>query len=114
MHIILDECGFIKSKREAHHKFGLGETPRHFLIRKRCRYSSFDKFEDAFNTALDSMQKKSKRSTTNGKMRATQQFVEALVFLVLWLVLQREWRHPLQTVTFVDMGENRLSEKPTA
>ena len=36
---------------------GLGETPRH-LIRKRCRYFLLEKFEDAFDTALDLMQTK--------------------------------------------------------
>ena len=30
---------------------GLGETPRHFVL-KRCRYSSLEKCEDAFDTAL--------------------------------------------------------------
>ena len=44
-------------KQEAHHKVGLGETPRR-LIRKRCRYSSLEKFEDAFDTELDLVQTK--------------------------------------------------------
>ena len=35
----------------------LGETPRHFNL-KRWRYSSLEKFEDAFNTALYLMQTK--------------------------------------------------------
>ena len=39
------------AKQEAHHKVGLGETPRR-LIRKLCRYSSLDKFEDAFDAAV--------------------------------------------------------------
>ena len=43
--------------QEAHHKIGLGEMPRR-LIRKRCRYSSLDQFEDAFDTALDLNAKK--------------------------------------------------------
>ena len=39
-------------RQEAHHKVGLGETPLR-LIRKRCRYSSLDKFrEDAFDAAV--------------------------------------------------------------
>ena len=45
---------------------------------QRCRYSSFEKFEYHFDTALDLMQNP-KRSTTNGKVgkvRATQQFFE--------------------------------------
>ena len=45
----------VEKKQEAHHKLGLGETPRH-LIRKLSRYSLLEKFEDAFNTALDLMQ----------------------------------------------------------
>ena len=45
------------TKQEAHHKVGLGQTRRR-LIRKRCRYSSLEKFEDAFDTALDLMQTK--------------------------------------------------------
>ena len=32
-------------------RWGLGKTPRR-SIRKRCRYSSFQKFEDAFDTVL--------------------------------------------------------------
>ena len=36
---------------------GLGETPRR-LIRKRYRYSSREKIEDAFDTALGLMQTK--------------------------------------------------------
>ena len=39
-------------KQEAHYKMGLGETP-HCLIWKRCQYSSLEKFEEAFDTALD-------------------------------------------------------------
>ena len=42
---------FSPSRQEAHHKVGLGKTPR-CLIRKCCRYSSLQKFEDAFDTAL--------------------------------------------------------------
>ena len=45
------------SQQEAHHKVGLGETPC-CLIRKRYRYSSAEKFEEAFDTALDLMQTK--------------------------------------------------------
>ena len=41
-------------QQEAHHTVGLGETPYH-LIRKRCRYSSLEKFQDVFDTALDLM-----------------------------------------------------------
>ena len=40
---------------QAHHKVGLGETPRHFI--RKCRYSPLEKFEDAL-TALDLMQTK--------------------------------------------------------
>ena len=70
-------------EQEDHHKVGLGETSRR-LIRKRRQYSSLDKFDDAFNTALDLMQK-TKRSTTNGKegkLQETQQSTDALVVLV--------------------------------
>ena len=38
------------NQQEAHHKVRLGETP-HRLSRKRCRYSSLEKFEDAFEAA---------------------------------------------------------------
>ena len=41
----------LEKKREVHHKVGLGETPRR-LIQKRYRYSSRNKFEDAFDTAF--------------------------------------------------------------
>ena len=34
----------------AHHKVGLCDTPRRFVL-VRCRYSSLEKFEDAFDTA---------------------------------------------------------------
>ena len=37
--------------------WGFGETPSR-LIQKRCWYSSLEKFEDAFDTALDLMQTK--------------------------------------------------------
>ena len=37
--------------QETHHKVGLGETPRRFNL-ERCRYSSLEKFEDEFDTAL--------------------------------------------------------------
>ena len=43
-------------QQEAHRKVELGESPRR-LIRKRCRYSSFEESEDAFDTALHLMQK---------------------------------------------------------
>ena len=42
--------------QETHPKMGLGETPRR-LSRKRCRCSSLKKYEDAFDTALQSMRK---------------------------------------------------------
>ena len=38
-------------EQEAQHQVGLGETPRPFVL-KRCRFSSFEKFEDAFDTKL--------------------------------------------------------------
>ena len=44
---LLDETG----KQEGHHTAGLGETPR-LLIRKRCRYSSLEKFEDSFEALI--------------------------------------------------------------
>ena len=45
-----------QTEQEAHHKVGLIETPRR-LIRKRCRYSSIEKFKDAFHAVLHLMQK---------------------------------------------------------
>ena len=61
---------------------GLGKTLRH-LSRKCCRYSSLEKFEDAFDIAFTLYAKKRKRSRTNAKLSkvwATQQLVVALVF----------------------------------
>ena len=43
-----------KFEQEAHPKAGLSETPSS-LIRKRCQYSSLEKLEDAFDTALHLM-----------------------------------------------------------
>ena len=45
----------IITEQEADHKVGLSETPRR-LIWKRCRFSSLEKFEDDFDTALDLVQ----------------------------------------------------------
>ena len=39
------------NKKEDHHKVGRGEMPRR-LIRKLCRYSSLEKFEDTFDAAV--------------------------------------------------------------
>ena len=50
LHIFSDQ----NLQQEAHHMVGLGETPRCFVL-KRCRYSSLEKFEDAFDTALGLM-----------------------------------------------------------
>ena len=47
----LRECRLINKQQETHHKVGLGVTPCR-LIRKRCRFSSLDKFEDAFDAAV--------------------------------------------------------------
>ena len=47
--------GQYENKQEAHHKVRLGGNARR-LIRKRCRFSSFDKSEDAFDTELHFMQ----------------------------------------------------------
>ena len=66
-------------QQEAHHEVGLGETPR-CLIRKRCRYSSVEKFEDAFDTALDLLQKTQVFQDMCDEVQATLQLVEALVF----------------------------------
>ena len=44
-------------KKQPNPKVGLGKTSRR-LSRKRCRYSSLEKFEDGFDTALHSMQTK--------------------------------------------------------
>ena len=38
-------------QQEAHHKVGLCETPRR-LVRQLCRYSSLEKFDDAFDAAV--------------------------------------------------------------
>ena len=57
-------------KQEAHHKVGLGETP-HRLIRKRCQYSSLEKFEDAFGTPLDLMQTKSSDAAFSAVFRTS-------------------------------------------
>ena len=68
-------------EQEAHPKAGQGETPP-CLIRKRCQYSSLEKFEVAFDTALHYMKKRDKRSRTNdkvGKVCAAQQLVGTLV-----------------------------------
>ena len=46
-----------RNAKEAHHKVGRGETPRR-SIGKRCRFSSLDKFEYAFDIAVDLMQTK--------------------------------------------------------
>ena len=43
--------------QEVHHKVGLGKTPRR-IISKHFKYSSLEKFEDSFDTALDFMQTK--------------------------------------------------------
>ena len=50
---LLRTCDTLRySEQEAHQEMGLSETPRR-LIRKRCQYCSFEKFEDAFDNALD-------------------------------------------------------------
>ena len=46
-----------KNKKPTIYSVGLGETLRR-LIRKRCRHSALEKFEDAFDTALDLTQTK--------------------------------------------------------
>ena len=56
----------IERQQEVHRKAKIGDTLRR-LFRKRRRYSSLEKFEDDFDTALDLMQE-TKRSTTNGKV----------------------------------------------
>ena len=45
-----------ETKQEATIRWGLGKTQR-CLIQKRCRYSSLEKSEDAFDTAFYKMQK---------------------------------------------------------
>ena len=57
-----------KQKLEAHHKMGLGETPRRFIL-KRCRYSYLEKFEDAFDTSLWLMQTKPSDVAFSGVFR---------------------------------------------
>ena len=52
-----EHVAIAKFEQEAHPKAGLGETPPS-LIGKHCRYSILEKFEDAFDTALDLMQTK--------------------------------------------------------
>ena len=63
---VAHKTAFVKRKQEARHKVWLGETPRR-LIWQYWRHSSLKKFEDAFDTASDLMQKQPKRSTTNRK-----------------------------------------------
>ena len=46
-----------RGQQKAHNKVRIGETPRR-LILKRCRCSSSEKLEDAFDTALDLIQTK--------------------------------------------------------
>ena len=60
--LLVQQCTSLARSRqqEAHHKVGLGKTPRH-LIRNRCQYSLLKKFEDAFKTALHFVLKKRKR-----------------------------------------------------
>ena len=41
-----------KYEQEAHPKVGLGEMPL-CLVRSYCQYTSPEKFEDAFDTAID-------------------------------------------------------------
>ena len=60
--------GCTRFEQEAHHKVGLGETPRHFIL-KRCQYSSLEKFEDAFDTALYLMQTKSPNAALSAVFR---------------------------------------------
>ena len=54
---LMGESIRVKNKQEVHHKRELGKTPCR-SIRKRCRYSSLEKSQDAFDTALDWMQTK--------------------------------------------------------
>ena len=60
-------------------KWGVGK-PHAASFENAAVISSLAKFEDAFDTALVLMQRKPKRSTTNGKVRATQQLVDARDF----------------------------------
>ena len=64
-------------QQETHHKLGVVKTPRR-LIRKRCRYSSLEKFEDAFDITLHFMQKYSSLPGKMAKVWATQYSVGAL------------------------------------
>ena len=73
----------IFAKLEAHHEVGLGETP-HRLIRKRCRYSSIENYEDVFDTALDLIQK-TKALQDKWQSEQSAGLVGALVFLgIAW------------------------------
>ena len=83
-------CFISPIEQNAHHRVGLGETPRR-LIRKCCRYSSLEKLEDAVDTASHFMPRKYKLFRTNdkvGKLWATQQLVAALVFWYCVLPVQ--------------------------
>ena len=46
-----EDVAIAKFEEDAQSKVGQGEMP-HRLIRKSCRYSSLEKYEDAFDTAL--------------------------------------------------------------
>ena len=57
-------------EQEAHHKVELDETPQCFIL-KRCRYASLEKFEDAFDTALDLIQTKTSDAAYSAVFRTS-------------------------------------------
>ena len=65
-----EKNSYLQSNQEAHHEVGQGETPR-CLIRKCGRYSSLQKFEDAFDTAIDLMQTKPSYATFSAVFRTS-------------------------------------------
>ena len=103
----LVHCKQPKLQQAIHHKIGVGKTPRR-LIRKRCRYSSLEKFEDTFDTELDLMQK-TQAFRDKWQSAGNPAIGGRSCFFVLWLLLQWEWRQPQQTMTFVEICKNRLS-----
>ena len=54
LHLFMTNNGIYTARS---HKVGLGKTPHRFNL-TRCRYSSLEKFEDAFDTTLYLMQSK--------------------------------------------------------
>ena len=78
----------IKLEQETHHGVWLGETPRS-SIRKHCQYSLLEKFENAFDTALDFIPKHASVPREMVMCGQPSNGVHSC-FFVLLLLLQRE------------------------